>query len=140
MQWNGGRNSGFSNAEEVYAPVIDNSTFNRERVNVAAQLENPDSLLQTMRRMVDARKKHLTLGCGDLEWLDSGTHVIAAYARSYGQDRLIIINNLSDEQQTIKLKVAGQAYGDILKNRTVATAGGFLQIPLQPFEYLWLQE
>jgi maltose alpha-D-glucosyltransferase / alpha-amylase len=140
MQWDGDRNAGFSKAKEIYAPVIDNSTFSREKVNVAVQLENPDSLLQTVRRMVDARKKHLTLGCGDLEWLDSGKHVIAAYARSYGQDRLIIVNNLSDEHQTINLKVARPAYGDILKNRTLATANGFLQIPLHPYEYLWLQE
>jgi maltose alpha-D-glucosyltransferase/alpha-amylase len=140
MQWDGGRNAGFSNAKEIYAPVIDNSTFSREKVNVAVQLENPDSLLQTVRRMVDARKKHPTLGCGDLEWLDSGTHAIAAYARSYGQDHLIIINNLSEEQQTIRLRVARRSYRDILKDRTLATDGGFLEIPLQPYQYVWLQE
>jgi maltose alpha-D-glucosyltransferase / alpha-amylase len=140
MQWSRGRNGGFSNAAETYSPVIDNASFIPELVNVADQLENPHSLLQTIRRMVEARKKHLTLGCGDLEWLDSTTHAVAAYARNFQRERLIIVNNLSDAQQEIKIQVGAPAVTDILKNQTLAAPNGHLQIKLQPYEYLWLQE
>ena len=139
MQWSIGFNAGFSDAKEIYAPVIDNSMFKLRAVNVETQHGDPNSLLQTMRRMIAARKTHLTLGCGNLVWLDCGTRSVAAYSRIFKEQRIVILNNLSDGQQSVNIRLSGQTFTDVLKNKKFEAAGGQLQINLQPYEYLWLE-
>jgi maltose alpha-D-glucosyltransferase/alpha-amylase len=139
MQWNASLHAGFSNAKEIYAPVIDNSMFELREVNVETQQGDSDSLLQTMRRMIAARKIHRTLGCGNLEWLDCGVSSVAAYSRTFDQDRLVILNNLSGKQQSVGVKLSGQIFTDVLTNKKFEAVHGQLQITLSPYEYLWLQ-
>jgi maltose alpha-D-glucosyltransferase/alpha-amylase len=60
MQWSDAVNAGFSDAEPIQMvhPVIDRGPFGFRNVNVAAQLEDPESLLRTLQRMFAVRKQH----------------------------------------------------------------------------------
>ena len=86
MQWNSARNAGFSDVskELLYAPIIEDSEYSPEQVNVADQLENQSSLYNTIRLMADARKRHPALGRGGFRWIDVGTKNVAAYLRQFG--------------------------------------------------------
>ncbi len=139
MQWDGSANAGFSEAGDPFAPVIDNSMFRLREVNVAAQLARSDSLLQTLRRMIAVRKKHSALGYGYLTWYNLDTKAVAAYSRTYKQDRLFVLNNLSGAKQVVHLDVASRALTDILKNRIVPVTNDQLQLELGPYECLWLE-
>ncbi len=58
MQWNGDRNAGFSTATpaRLYSPLIMDSVWGYEAINVEAQQGDPSSLLNRMRNMLALRK------------------------------------------------------------------------------------
>jgi maltose alpha-D-glucosyltransferase/alpha-amylase len=80
MQWQAGPTAGFSDApaDWLYSPVINSSNFDPTRVNVAAQHQDPDSLLNTLRHMINVRKQHRLFGWGDFEWIELQNNAIAA--------------------------------------------------------------
>ncbi len=86
MQWSPDRNAGFSRAdpERLYLPPIMDSSYGYEAVNVEAQLRQPASLLNWMRRLIAARKQHPAMGRGGLTFLYPRNRKVLAYLRSDG--------------------------------------------------------
>ena len=130
MQWDDSANGGFTRAKP-FAPLLAGQ-YSPEHVNIAAQMADPDSLLQAMRRMIAARKQHHVFGCGSFEWVDAGTNSIAAYTRKYQDETMLILNNLSDQKQTVHLPFSEAT--NILSNETTPLES----LTLQPYQYLWL--
>jgi hypothetical protein len=58
MQWSPDRNAGFSRAEpqRLYLPVITDSVYGFQAINVEAQQRSPFSLLNWMKRLIQVRK------------------------------------------------------------------------------------
>ena len=73
MQWSADRNGGFSQADaaRLYAPVNADSVYGYQGLNVEAQEQQPCSLLNWMRQLVAARRRHDTFGRGSTEFLDA---------------------------------------------------------------------
>ena len=144
MQWDDDPNAGFSTAVEnqVYAPVIQAGPFGAPWVNVAAQRSDSDSLWHAIRHMIKLRKSNPSLGCGDFSWVDSGSPAVAAYWRTYRDDSMLILNNLSDSEQAIQLTLAGRPGikgRDLISgNRLFLFDAEYLELVLQPYQYLWL--
>ncbi|HEY9151716.1 MAG TPA: maltose alpha-D-glucosyltransferase [Anaerolineales bacterium] len=130
MQWDDSPTAGFTPAKP-FAPLLDGD-YSPKRVNVKAQMANPDSLFHAIRRMVAVRKKHQALGCGDFEWIDSCATAIAGYKRTYHDESMLVLNNLSGQQQIAELP-KGQGI-NAFTNELVSL--GMLR--LQPYQYLWL--
>jgi maltose alpha-D-glucosyltransferase/alpha-amylase len=151
MQWENSPNAGFSDAPARYlfAPIIDQAGYSPVEVNVADQENDPDSLLNLMRKMIKVQKSYNTLSEGEMMWADAGMNAIAAYWRMDTEHRLLIVNNLTPEYQNcmidtdmdIKLSpkdlLADEGSRSVKVNKT--TQGSRLQIELKPFQYLWLE-
>ncbi|MGA8439358.1 MAG: hypothetical protein WB762_30960 [Candidatus Sulfotelmatobacter sp.] len=75
---NGDRNAGFSAATpaRLYIPVIMDSVWGYEAINVEAQQGNPSSLLSWMRNLIALRKLFRVFGQGSIEFLDPSNHKI----------------------------------------------------------------
>ena len=60
MQWTPDRNAGFSTLRpgRLYLPVIMDSIYGYQVINVEAQMRNSTSLLHWTRRMIEVRKRH----------------------------------------------------------------------------------
>ncbi|HSF83584.1 MAG TPA: maltose alpha-D-glucosyltransferase [Anaerolineales bacterium] len=144
MQWDNSRNSGFSkaNPEKLYAPLIKDNNFGFEQVNVVSQLNDPDSLLNNIRKMIHLRKDLTALKQGQLVWVETGVDSIAAYWRIWDNSRLLIVNNLSEKKIHSNFFVEQFEAGcwrDILKGKELRIAqDGEVSIELSPFEYVWL--
>ena len=91
-----------------------------------------------MRHMIATRKKYQAFGHGSLEWLDLESQAVAAYLRLCEGERLVIINNLSDQRQAVKLGLGANSFTDLLGGRVLTAKDGQLQVDLEPYEYLWL--
>jgi len=148
MQWSSARNAGFSAAgvSKLYAPVIDNETFGYRSVNVEAQRGDPASLWNTLRRMIAERKQHPAFGWGTFEWAafaGGDTPAVAAYWRRYQDDRLLIVQNLSDTARQVQISLPGletAGVQDILSGLpAVVVHSGRLDITLAPYGYHWLE-
>ncbi len=139
MQWNDQKNAGFSKADssKIYAPVIEDSEFGYQILNVAAQEADPNSLLNHMRHLIAVRKKHSVFGIGNFEWLDVRSKAVVAYSREDSpSNKVLILNNLSDTLLTIRLDQNQKVERMInLLDERVFVAN---EISLAPYEFLWL--
>jgi maltose alpha-D-glucosyltransferase/alpha-amylase len=97
MQWSSDRNAGFSraNPQRLFLPVILDPEYHYESINVEAQQGNRHSLLHWMKRLIALRKRHRALGRGSLEFLMPGNRKVIAFLRTYGQERILVVANLS---------------------------------------------
>ena len=105
MQWSPDRNAGFSasNPQKLYLPVILDPEYNYESVNVEMQRANTSSLFWFMKRMISMRKKFKAFGRGDLQFINVQNPKILAFTRSYGDETLLVIVNLSKYSQAAEV-------------------------------------
>jgi maltose alpha-D-glucosyltransferase / alpha-amylase len=107
MQWNGGWNAGFSDADQqaLYFPLIVDPPYGYQAVNVAAQERTQTSLLRWMRRMIKVRMQHRAFGRGKLEMLLPENRAVLAYLRSYEGETILCVNNLSRFVQPARINL-----------------------------------
>jgi maltose alpha-D-glucosyltransferase/alpha-amylase len=143
MQWQKGPTAGFSEApaSSLYAPVIDDEIYDPSQVNVESQREDPASLLNLIRQMIGVRKEHEAFGWGDFEWVDLQNEAIAAFRRTYHDEVILALHNLSNENQKIsyQIKKPASALTDLITSKEFIAANGILEIALMPYEFLWLK-
>jgi len=143
MQWNNTLNAGFSEAPSarLYAPVITHADYCPEQVNVAGQLADPDSILNTIRWMVATRKSNQVFGRGSFAWASVDTPAVAAYWREYEGERMLILNNLSGQALSGMVTLPEPipaAFRSLLSGELSAAGGEGLRVELEPYQFLWL--
>lgn len=105
MQWSDDRNAGFSdcNPHKLYLPVILDPEYHYETVNVERQSGSTTSLLWWMRRIINTRKKYKAFSRGDMVFINNENPKILAFTRSYEQETMLVIANLSRFIQPVEL-------------------------------------
>lgn len=105
MQWSPDRNAGFSstNPHKLYLPVIIDPLYHFESVNVETQRANTSSLFWFMKRMINMRKKFKAFGRGDFNVIPVDNPKILAFTRSYEDERILVVVNLSKYSQPVEL-------------------------------------
>ncbi|MDQ3450515.1 MAG: maltose alpha-D-glucosyltransferase [Actinomycetota bacterium] len=105
MQWTPDRNAGFSTCEpgRLNLPVIMDTVFGYQATNVEAQLRNTSSLLQWTRRMIAVRKANPAFSLGDFRDLGGSNASVLSYVRTFGDDIVLCVNNLSRFAQPVEL-------------------------------------
>jgi maltose alpha-D-glucosyltransferase/alpha-amylase len=108
MQWSADRNAGFSrvNPHRLYLPVVVESEYHYEAVNVEAQRANPNSLWYWMKRLIATRKRFQALGRGTFEFLHPENRKVLAYTRTYDEEHILVVANLSRFVQTVELDLS----------------------------------
>jgi maltose alpha-D-glucosyltransferase/alpha-amylase len=145
MQWNADRNAGFSTATpaRLYSPVVMDPVLGYEAVNVEAQQGDSSSLLSWMRNMIALRKLFSVFGRGNIEFLNPTNRKVLAYLRTYGDEQVLCVANLSRFAQPVDLdlsKLEGMVPVEML---------GYVEFPsierqpyrltLAPYSFLWLE-
>jgi alpha-glucosidase len=87
MQWDGSQNAGFTEGKP-WLPLMKEY----EQVNVASQLEDPDSLLNLYRRLIALRSEEPMLKTADFFPHPAGGDLIAYRRAAAGKDFLIVLN------------------------------------------------
>lgn len=105
MQWSPDRNAGFSraNPQKLYQPVILDSEYHYEAINVEAQSANPNSLLSWMKRLIAMRKRFQAFGRGTFELLHPENRKVLAFVRTYSGEHILVVANLSRFVQSVEL-------------------------------------
>ncbi len=92
MQWDHTANAGFTTGNPWRAPAADFGT-----VNVAAQTDDPNSLLSFYRDLISIRKQKPTLRTGKIIVLDTGNTGVYASLRTDGNESFLVLANLKNE-------------------------------------------
>ncbi|MCL5671077.1 MAG: alpha-glucosidase C-terminal domain-containing protein, partial [Acidobacteria bacterium] len=105
MQWNGGWNEvvDYQNPEQLFSPLISNPVYGYQAINVLSQQRFEHSLLSWMRRVLRLRKSSPVFGRGTIEFLNPANHRVLAYVRQWGNNRVLVVNNLSSAAQAAEL-------------------------------------
>lgn len=108
MQWTPDRNAGFSRADpqRLYLPPIMDAIYGYEAVNVEAQLREPASLLNWMKRLLAVRKSNQAFGRGKLTFLRPGNRKILAYLREVDDEAILCVANLGRSAQPVELDLS----------------------------------
>ncbi len=110
MQWNGGWNAGFSSAdpERLYSPLISNPVYGYQAINVDSQTRSAHSLLSWTKSVIQTRNAFRVFSRGSIEFLNPSNHRVLAYVRCLGEEKVLVVNNLSSSAQAVELNL--QAY------------------------------
>ena len=108
MQWSSDRNAGFSraNPQKLYLPIIIDPEYHYEATNVEAQQHSPHSLLWWMRRLNNLRNRFKAFGRGDIDYLHPENRKVLSFIRSYQNERILVVANLSRYSQFVELDLA----------------------------------
>jgi maltose alpha-D-glucosyltransferase / alpha-amylase len=145
MQWKSEPSAGFSSAAEgaLFAPLIQGEPYGPPWVNVVDQQADPSSLWSALRHMIAVRKSHRAFGWGSFRWIDNALPAIAGFWREFQGERLLILNNLSSEEQPVRvnLGVGGTVTCTNLLDplSSCEAEAGVLELILPPYQYLWLK-
>jgi maltose alpha-D-glucosyltransferase/alpha-amylase len=98
MQWDESEGVGFTDGDlaKLYLPVVTTPGYTPAEISVAHQKGDPDSLLRWVRMMIVVRRDNPVFGIGSFEALVSGRPEVFAFVRTDGEDRVLVVANLSD--------------------------------------------
>jgi maltose alpha-D-glucosyltransferase/alpha-amylase len=133
MQWLPDRNGGFSRADpaRLFLPAVQDPIYGYDSVNVEAQLRNPSSLLNWLRRLLAVRNTSRAFGRGALSFIYPANRKVLAYVRDYEGDRILCVANLSRAPQAVELDLA-----DFKGSTPVEMTGGASFPPIGELPYL----
>jgi maltose alpha-D-glucosyltransferase / alpha-amylase len=108
---------------------------------VEAQEANPQSLVSWMRRIIGLRKRYQAFGRGTIEFLHPENRKVLAFVRQYGEERILVIANLSRFSQFAQLDLsafAGQVPVEVFGRIEFPPAGDQpYQVMLGPHAFYW---
>ena len=145
MQWTPDRNTGFSEASphQLYLPVIMDTVYGYNSVNVESQDIQPYSLLNFTKNLIDVRKKYKTFGRGAIEFLKPENTRILAYRRSYKDENILCIVNLSKTSEFVELdlsKYAGKSLIEIFDRKIFPEIKDSKYVfTMQPHSFFWFE-
>ena len=145
MQWSFDRNGGFSRADpaRLYLPPIMDSVYGFEAVNVEAQSRSPSSLLNWLKRLIAARRSRRAFGRGTLRFLYPGNRKVIAYLRSFGDEIVLCVANLSRSPQAVELDLSdwrGRQPIELLGRSLFPPIGELpYMLTLQGYSFFWFE-
>jgi alpha-glucosidase len=128
MQWDDGPNAGFApEGVQTWLPLAPDY---RTR-NVAAQSQDPTSMLAYFRALTALRQSSPALTAGDYRSLDTGKEEVFAYVRTApaagGEQRYLVVLNFGERTHRIDMSSLGRR-GRILLSTNMLSEG---EIPLR---------
>ena len=93
MQWDSGRNAGFSTGTPWFSVNPNYLT-----INAAAEEKNPDSILNFYRKLLKFRKENPVVLCGSYHELLPESNELFVYERVSDNERLLVICSFSNKQ------------------------------------------
>ena len=145
MQWSGQWNGGFSSAdpERLYSPLISNPVYGYQAINVESQRRSEHSLLSWKKRLIQVRKSTQVFSRGSIEFLHPPNHRVLAYVRQLGNERVLVVNNLSSSAQAVELDL-GKYKGSIpieMSGKTIFPRIGELPylLTMGPYQFYWFR-
>jgi maltose alpha-D-glucosyltransferase/alpha-amylase len=144
MQWSGEPNGGFSRVppDRLGIPTIASGEYRYERVNVAAQRLDFNSLLNWTERAIRTRKECPEYGWGEMRFLKTDHPAVLAHSCTWGDRTVLAVHNFSRGSVTVKVEWP-QGAGELLHifGRSVhePMPGTSPVIDLDGYDYRWLR-
>ena len=143
MQWTAGSQAGFSTSRQLVRPVITDAEFGYRRVNVAAQRNDPESLLGRTARIIRTRRECPEISWGDFQVLRTSADDVLALRYDWRGTSLVTLHNFSSQPRTVRFS-AGPKRADVLielfgRRPSRRLADGRHSVRLEPYGWRWMR-
>jgi maltose alpha-D-glucosyltransferase/alpha-amylase len=143
MQWSADPQAGFSNADQLVHPVVDEGPYAYPHVNVETQRRDPDSLLNWMTALIRLRKECPEIGWGQWQILKTGLPQVLGLHYSWQGNSLVVLHNFDKKAHEIKLDLKQEKEVKLIDlmaiHESVADARGMHRITLEAYGYRWFR-
>jgi trehalose synthase len=145
MQWNDGKNGGFSTARASRLPrPVPEGGYAPEHVNVASQRRDPNSLLAFMRTLIRHYRNARELGWGDFTVIDQPNPAVLAHRLTWDGREVFIVHNFNDEPTDVSVALGrveeGAHLSDLFSGEELELSPtGKATIPLDGYGFRWLR-
>jgi maltose alpha-D-glucosyltransferase/alpha-amylase len=139
MQWTKVRHGGFSTSPKraLTAPVVTKGPFGYRQVNVEAQTDDPESLLNAIKRLIRLRRECPEWGSGLYRILHTGEPGIFVHSCEWKGKRLVAAHNLTDKSGVVRLEHEPHSALDPLCSSHDREAPDSPRLELAPYGYVW---
>jgi maltose alpha-D-glucosyltransferase/alpha-amylase len=144
MHWTDEPSAGFSTADpsDLRRPLPEGE-YGPANVNMRAQRNDPESLLNWFERMIRRRKETPEVGWGEWQIVDSGAVELIVIRYDWGTTTLITVHNLSADKASADIDVSDvewTAARDLFDSDLVKpTEEGRLDIDVDGYGFKWLR-
>ncbi|GGT26704.1 alpha-amylase family protein [Nonomuraea spiralis] len=140
MQWS--EDGGFSQSPDTVREVPEGS-FAPDRVNVADQRRDTDSLLRWFQLLIERYRECPELAWGQYTVLDAGDDAIFVHRCDADGATVVVAHNLCDTARDVELRLDGLEHcdlTDLLVDGTLkVSADGTVKLALDPHGCRWLR-
>ena len=135
------KNGGFTTADRPVRPGVSDPIYGYQRVNVAAQRRDPNSLLNWTERTIRMRKECPELAWGDWTILPTEAAEVLVMRHDWADQTIVTVHNFSPEPRAITLEkraVGNEMLANLLTYEEVrCVKRGRMQIELEAYGYRW---
>lgn len=143
MQWSGNGQAGFSEAEKLVHPLIDEGPYAYKHVNVETQRREPDSLLNWMTSLIRLRQECIEIGWGQWQIVNTGLAQVLGMHYSWEGSSLVILHNFDEKAHEVKLDLKQEKEAKLVDlmaiSESVANEKGIHHITLDAYGYRWFR-
>ena len=143
MQWTADRHAGFSTARRTVRPVIDDAVFGYERVNVADQRRDPQSLLNWTERIIRMRRECPEISWGEFDIVRTSAPEVLALRYVWRDISLVTLHNFAKGTRPARFKVdqeGGERLVDLFEGRDSRRQNdGHHRVTLEPYGWRWFR-
>lgn len=132
MQWSAGSMAGFTTSKKTWLKVNPNYPM----INVAKQLEDPDSIINFYKKLIRLRKENQLFVYGTYQLLLANHPRLFVYTRTLGRQQALVINNFSNKRTRFKVpsSVTFKESRIVLNNYDVADKKLRKEFTVKPYE------
>jgi trehalose synthase len=145
MQWNSGRNGGFSTApaKDLVSAVV-RGPLGPSGVNVADQRPDPESLHAYVRSLIRAYRECEELGWGTFSLLSCDQPSVLAHQVVWGERTLVLLHNLAGTPVRVTAQLPGQKgpvelHEPLGRRTATADREGRITVDLARYGSVWLR-
>lgn len=137
MQWTDGKNGGFSNNSSSW-PTISKGPYSFKHINVAAQAQDRNSLLNTLSRMISLRKAYSAFGWGQYEIIDCEHPGVLIHVCRRDSNVAVAIHNFTGDTVDVSLSLPEEEralFTEILADQAYEQLNG--KVRINGYGYRW---
>ncbi|CAH2775989.1 MAG: Trehalose synthase (EC [uncultured Paraburkholderia sp.] len=143
MQWSAEPHGGFTKHPKPPCRVITGGAYGFERINVAGQRRDPNSLLNWMERMIRMRREVPEISWGDFHVLRASRDDVLALRYDWRNNSVLCLHNFGAEACTVKFRSGCSEPGQnrlinlLSDDHSEESGDGRHAVVLEPYGYRW---